>query len=144
MPDQAEATTRPPEATPTGTDQDAAGGSGVRLRGSRFAIAHQRRAHLHRLHPVRLWRLLLGLALLAFGIVNVFIPGPGGSVILLSSLLVLAGESRWLAMKLDDLEMRYGPQVDWALEHKVAAVVVSSGAAFLAVSTLTLAYTQLR
>lgn len=123
-------------------DLPAAGRHG--RRGSRFAQAHQRRAHLHRLHPVRLWRLLLGLALLAFGIVNIFIPGPGGSVIILSSLLILAGESRRLAATLDELEVRFAPQVDWALEHKLAAIVVSSGAAFLAVSTLTFAYLQVR
>jgi hypothetical protein len=93
---------------------------------------------------VRLWRLALGLALLAFGIINVFIPGPGGSVIILSAMLVLAGESRRLAQALDALEVRFAREVDWALRHKVAGIVIGSGGAFLAVTTLTFAYSQLR
>jgi hypothetical protein len=126
-----------PEGVPAATDLPAA-------RGSRFAAAHQRRAHLHRLHPSRLWRLVLGLALLLFGVVNVFIPGPGGSVLILSGLLVLAGESGRLARVLDAIEVRYGREVDWALRNKLAAIVISSAFAFVALSSLTVLYTQLR
>ncbi|MCW2920336.1 MAG: hypothetical protein JWL76_210 [Thermoleophilia bacterium] len=86
---------------------------------------------MHRLHPLRLWRLLLGLGLLAFGIVNIFIPGPGGSVIILASLLVLAGESRLLARGLDRGEVRFQRQVDWALRHKIATLLLVSGSAFV-------------
>jgi hypothetical protein len=101
------------------------------LRGRRFITKYQERSHLHRLHPVRLWRLVLGLGLLAFGIVNIFIPGPGGSVIILASLLVLAGESKLLAKLLDWGEVRFAPQVDWALRHKIATVFIISGSAFV-------------
>lgn len=114
------------------------------IRGSRFIGAFEKRAHLHRLHPVRLWRLVLGLALLVFGIVNIFIPGPGGSVIILAALLVLAGESRLLARLLDALEVRFSRQVDWALEHKLAAILIVSGCAFVFVSGMTYLYTQVR
>ena len=100
------------------------------LRGSRFISRYQERAHLHRLHPMRLWRLVVGLGLLAFGIINIFIPGPGGSVIILASLLVLAGESRLLASLLDWAEVRFAPQVDWALRHKIATLFIVSGSAF--------------
>ncbi len=101
------------------------------LRGRRFASKFEERSHISRLHPVRLWRLVLGLALLAFGIVNIFIPGPGGSVIILASLLVLAGESRLLARLLDWAEVRFQRQVDWALRHKIATVFLVSGSAFV-------------
>lgn len=100
------------------------------LRGRRFIDKYHERSHLHRLHPVRLWRLVLGLGLLAFGIVNIFIPGPGGSVIILASLLVLSGEMKLLARLLDWAEARFGRQVDWALEHKLATILLVSGSAF--------------
>jgi hypothetical protein len=114
------------------------------VRGSRFVSAFERRSHLHRLHPVRLWRLVLGLGLLLFGIINIFIPGPGGSVIILASLLVLSGESRILARLLDSLEVRFARQVDWALSHKLAAILIVSGCAFAFVSGMTYLYTQVR
>lgn len=114
------------------------------IRGSRFASANERRSHLHRLHPVRLWRLLLGLGLLAFGIINIFIPGPGGSVLILSSLLILAGESSRLARALDALEVQFADQVDWALQHKLVAIVGGSLATFVGLSALTFIYLQLR
>jgi hypothetical protein len=101
------------------------------LRGVRFITKYEERSHLHRLNPVRLWRLVLGLGLLAFGIVNIFIPGPGGSVIILASLLVLAGESKLLARLLDWAEVKFSRQVDWALRHKIATVFIVSGSAFL-------------
>jgi hypothetical protein len=138
--------TRPgtPQRTDSEGDAPEAARTAPAARGSRFRAAHQRRAHLHRLHPSRLWRLVLGLALLLFGVVNVFIPGPGGSVLILSSLLVLAGESGRLARALDRLEVRFGSEVDWALRNKMAAMVITTVFAFLAVSSLTFAYTQLR
>jgi hypothetical protein len=114
------------------------------IRGSRFRTAFEKRSHLHRLHPVRLWRLVLGLGLLAFGIVNIFIPGPGGSVIILASLLVLAGESRLLAALFDRLEVRFARQVDWALGHKIAAMLIVSACAFIAVTLLGYTYTKVR
>lgn len=112
--------------------------------GSRFITRFEERAHLHRLHPMRLWRLIVGLGLLAFGIVNIFIPGPGGSVIILAALLVLAGESRMLARLLDRAEVRFQRQVNWALTHKLAAVLIVSGSAFVVVTLLGLAVARLR
>ncbi len=105
--------------------------------GRRFIERFERRAHVHRLHPSRLWRLLLGLGILAFGIVNVFIPGPGGSVLILAALLVLAGESRLLARLLDWCEVRFERQIGWMLRHKLIAVCLISGSAFLVVATAT-------
>lgn len=97
---------------------------------------------MHRLHPMRLWRLLVGLGLLAFGIINIFIPGPGGSVIILAALLVLAGESRLLARLLDWGEVRFSRQVDWALRHKIATVLLISGSAFVFTATMTYLYAR--
>lgn len=114
---------------PTGGAEDA-------IAGSRFTSRFEARAHLHRLHPVRLWRLVLGMCLLVFGIVNIFIPGPGGSVIILAALLVLAGESRMLARALDSAELRFAPQIGWALDHKLAAVLIVSLTALTVVSGL--------
>lgn len=114
------------------------------VRGARFITRFEERAHLHRLHPIRLWRLAVGLGLLVFGIVNIFIPGPGGSVIILAALLVLAGESRLLARLLDRAELRFQPQVQWALRHKLATVVIVSGTAFLVVASAGLAIARLR
>ncbi len=111
------------DTTPGSADDDA-------LRGARFIRKYEERSHISRLNPVRLWRLVLGLGLLAFGIVNIFIPGPGGSVIILASLLILAGESRLLAKLFDWGEVRFAPQVDWALRHKIATVFIISGSAF--------------
>lgn len=114
------------------------------LRGARFVTRYQSRAHLHRLHPVRAWRLLLGLGLLAFGIVNIFIPGPGGSVIILASLLMLAGESHLLARSLDWAEVRFARQVDWALDHKLLAMCIVSACALVFVTGMGWLYTQVR
>lgn len=114
------------------------------LRGARFVTRYQSRAHLHRLHPVRAWRLLLGLALLVFGIINVFIPGPGGSVLILAALLMLAGESHLLARTLDWTEVRYARQVDWALDHKLLAMLIASSAALVFVTGMGYLYTQVR
>ena len=119
------------------------GGEVDALRGARFITKFEERSHLHRLHPVRLWRLVLGLGLLAFGIVNIFIPGPGGSVIILAALLVLAGESRLLAKLLDWAEVRFQRQVDWALRHKIATVIIVSGCAFLFTVSMAWLYARL-
>jgi hypothetical protein len=126
-----------PDHEETAAEEDA-------LRGVRFIRRYEARAHLHRLHPARLWRLIIGLGLLAFGIVNIFIPGPGGSVIILASLLILAGESKLLARMFDWFEVRFARQVDWALEHKVLTICLVSGAAFIAVFGLGYLYTQIR
>lgn len=100
------------------------------LRGARFITKYQERAHIHRLHPKRLWRLLVGLGLLVFGLFNAFfVPGPGGSAFVLAALLVLAGESKILARLLDWAEVRFARQVDWALDHKIAAACIVSAAA---------------
>ncbi len=108
------------------------------IRGRRFITKHEERLHIPRLHPVRLWRVVLGLGLLAFGIVNIFIPGPGGSVLVLAALLVLGGESRLLARLLDWSEVRFQRQIGWAARHKLAAMLVVSGCAFA--FTLTAGY----
>lgn len=114
------------------------------LRGRRFITKFEERSHMHRLHPMRLWRLVLGLGLLIFGIINIFIPGPGGSVIILASLLVLAGESRLLARLLDWAEVKFQRQVDWALQHKIATVFIVSGSAFVFTVTMAYLYSQVR
>lgn len=114
------------------------------LRGRRFITKFEERSHMHRLHPMRLWRLVLGLGLLIFGIINIFIPGPGGSVIILASLLVLAGESRLLAKLLDWAEVKFQRQVDWALRHKIATVFIISGSAFVFTVTMAYLYSQVR
>lgn len=114
------------------------------LRGVRFISKYESRSHMHRLHPLRLWRLVVGLGLLIFGIINIFIPGPGGSVIILASLLVLAGESKYLARLLDWAEVKFQRQVDWALRHKIATVFIVSGSAFVFTVGMTYLYTQVR
>lgn len=130
-------------------EQQAAATDGVAddddaLRGARFITKYQERSHMHRLHPMRLWRLVLGLGLLIFGIINIFIPGPGGSVIILASLLILAGESRLLAKLLDWAEVKFQRQVDWALRHKIAAAIIVSGAAFIFTMTMLYVYKRIR
>ena len=125
--------------TATSNDEDPAGAPGATAfvaSGDRYISRFEERSHLHRLHPHRLWRLVVGFGLLAFGIVNIFIPGPGGSVIILASLLVLAGESRLLARLLDWCEVRFERQIGWAVRHKLAAVLIVSACAFAAVTTL--------
>ena len=107
-------------------------------RGTRFIAKYEERSHIHRLHPKRLWRLLVGLGLLVFGLFNAFfVPGPGGSAFVLASLLVLAGESRLLARLLDYCEVRFARQVDWALDHKIlAACIVSAAAASVTLTSI--------
>jgi len=106
------------------------------IAGSRFVTRFEARSHLHRLHPMRLVRLIVGLGLLVFGVINIFIPGPGGSVIILAALLVLAGESRTLARVLDRAEVRFARQIGWALRHKLAAALIVSTTALLVVGGL--------
>jgi hypothetical protein len=91
-------------------------------RGERFITRFQERAHVPRAHPRRLLRVLLGVALLAFGFANIFIPGPGGSVFILGSALVLSGESRMLARMLDHGEVRFERQIEWVLRRPIVAV----------------------
>jgi uncharacterized protein (TIGR02611 family) len=112
--------------------------------GKRFITKFEERAHMHRLHPKRFWRLVVGIALLIFGIINIFIPGPGGSVIILASLLVLSGESRYLARLLDWCEVKFERQVAWALRHKILAALIISGCAFIVVAGLGWAYAKYR
>jgi hypothetical protein len=104
-------------------------------RGRRFVERFEARMHVHRLHSVRLGRVLLGIGLLAFGFVNILIPGPGGSVFVLGSALVLSGESRTLARLLDHGEVRFAAQVDWVLQRPIVAVV-TIGTCVLAATTL--------
>ena len=124
------------EGTAGVADEDA-------IRGARFVTKFEERAHMHRLHPLRLWRLVLGLGLLIFGIINIFIPGPGGSVIILASLLVLSGESRLLARLLDWAEVKFQRQVDWAMRHKIATLFLVSGSAFVFTVSMTFLYAKL-
>lgn len=126
------------------TDQPMPSAEADAIAGSRFIRKYQERSHLHRLHPIRLWRLIVGLGLLIFGIINIFIPGPGGSVIIVAALLVLAGESKILARVLDRAEVQFEPQIAWAMRHKVIAVCIISGCAFLFVLGAGYVYSQLR
>jgi hypothetical protein len=50
---------------------------------------------------------------------NVFVPGPGGSIFIFGSALVLSGESRRFAAFLDRSEVRMEKQVDWMLRHPI-------------------------
>lgn len=113
------------------------------VRGTRFIMRYEHRAHISRLHPSRLWRLLLGVGLVIAGIINAFIPGPGGSLMLLAGLFVLAGESRLLARLFDWAEVRFSRQVDWALKHKILALCITSACALTAVTLLGLLYRNL-
>lgn len=114
------------------------------IRGTRFIMRYEHRSHIPRLHPSRLWRLVLGIGLVIAGIINAFIPGPGGSLMLLAGLFVLAGESKILARMFDWAEVRFSRQVDWALRHKILALCITSACALTAVTLLGYAYTQLR
>lgn len=64
-------------------------------------------------------RFLLATGLFSIGMLNVFVPGPGGSIFIFASALVLSAESRSFARLLDRCEVRYLPQVRWALAHPV-------------------------
>lgn len=72
-------------------------------------------------------RLLLALALFTIGMLNVFVPGPGGSVFIFSSALVLSAESRRFAALLDRWELRLLPQVRWMLAHPLLVSTVITG-----------------
>lgn len=71
--------------------------------GRRFAN-HHKRAHRSASKVVRALRVVIGAVLLAGGIVLLFIPGPGLLVMLFGVALV-AGESRWLAERMDRAEV---------------------------------------
>ena len=103
-------------------------------RGERFITRFHERAHVPRAHPRRLLRILLGLGLLAFGFANIFIPGPGGSVFILGSALVLSGESRLLARLLDHGEVRFERQIDWVLRRPIVAVTAISASVLVVVT----------
>ncbi len=86
--------------------------------GERFVARYEaRRAERGRAR--RPSRILLAAGLFTIGMLNVFVPGPGGSVFIFASALVLSAESRSFARLLDRGELRYLPQVRWALAHPV-------------------------
>lgn len=124
--------------TPTDAILEPEAAEAQSLRGVRFIQKYEERSHIHRLHPKRMWRLIVGLGLLLFGLFNAFfVPGPGGSAFVLAALLVLAGESKLLAKLLDYCEVRFARQVDWALRHKIAAaLIVSACAATVSLSAI--------
>jgi len=105
-------------------------------RGERFITRYHERSHVPRAHPRRLLRILLGFGLLAFGFANIFIPGPGGSVFILGSALVLSGESRLLARLLDHGEVRFERPIDWVLRRPIVAVTTVSVTVFVAITLI--------
>jgi hypothetical protein len=72
--------------------------------GQRFAN-HHKREHRSASRAAIIVRAALGALLIAGGIVLLFIPGPGLLAMLFGVGLV-AGESRWLASRMDRLELR--------------------------------------
>lgn len=100
--------------------------------GERFVARYEaRRAERGRARrPIRI---LLAAALFTVGMLNVFIPGPGGSVFIFASALVLSAESRSFASLLDRGELRFLPQVRWALAHPlgVSGVITATVLAIL-------------
>ncbi len=111
--------------------------NGSRTPGQRFTTRFDERSHIPRAHPRRLARILLGLALFAFGMANIFIPGPGGSVFILASALVLSGESRTFARILDRGEIRFQRQIRWVIENPTVAVVTISSIVFVTMTFVT-------
>jgi hypothetical protein len=71
--------------------------------GQRFRH-HHRRAHESKSKAKTVARIVVGLVLCLGGIVLLFIPGPGLLVILFGMAL-FAGESKWLATRLDRAEV---------------------------------------
>lgn len=104
--------------------------------GQRFITRYEQRAHIPRLHPHRLARIVLGFTLFAIGMLNVFIPGPGGSVFILGSALVLSGESRTFARLLDRGEVRFQCPIMWVIRHPIVAVVTISCLVFVSVTVV--------
>ena len=107
--------------------------------GRRFIVRFEDRAHIHRLHPSRLLRIIVGVGLFAFGMANIFIPGPGGSVFILGSALVLAGESRTFARVLDAGELRFQRPIQWVLRHPFVAVATISALVFAGITAIGIA-----
>jgi hypothetical protein len=89
--------------------------------GTRFTTRFEERSHIPRLHPRRLLRLLLGVGLFTFGMANIFIPGPGGSVFILGSALVLSGELHSFARLLDWGEVRFQCPIMFVLRRPIIA-----------------------
>lgn len=71
--------------------------------GERFSN-HYRRAHRSASMVARVLRIAIGAVLIAGGIVLLFIPGPG-LLVMLFGVALLAGESRWLAERMDRAEV---------------------------------------
>jgi hypothetical protein len=77
---------------------------------------HEHRAHGTRRSRGRLWRLVVGIALLLVGVVLCFIPGPGLPFIFLGGAL-LAAESLVVARIMDWLEVRVQAIRHWGIRH---------------------------
>lgn len=103
-------------------------------RGRRFRERYEQRAARRDTPWKRSSRVLLAGVLFAIGIANAFIPGPGGSVFIFASALVLAGESRTFATFLDQWELRNARRVDWMLRHPVRVGGTISVATMIAVA----------
>ena len=71
--------------------------------GQRFSN-HHRREHRSSSKAARILRVVVGAVLIAGGVVMLFIPGPGLLAILFGVALV-AGESNWLASRMDRVEV---------------------------------------
>lgn len=84
--------------------------------GTRFTTRYEARVRERgvRWRPSRIG---LAVALFTIGMLNVFVPGPGGSVFIFASALVLSGESRRFAALLDRAELRFQRQASWMLAH---------------------------
>src|SRR5262245_11778477 len=70
--------------------------------GERFA-RHERRGE-QRSAAQRAMRIVLGAVLLALGVFLLFVPGPG-LLVMVFGLAMFAGESRWIARRLDAAEV---------------------------------------
>lgn len=84
----------------------------------------------------RIWRLLLGTALVVVGLILCVIPGPGLPFIFLGGAL-LASQFKLIARAMDWFELRVRTVAGWALRHwkklplwarlVVGAVIVAAG-----------------
>lgn len=108
------------------TSLSAARTAAERQPGTRFIARYDARSHLPRAHPRRLGRILVGLGLFAIGMLNVFIPGPGGSIFIFGSALALSSESRTLARLLDRGEVRFQRQIRVVLDRPIIATATIS------------------
>lgn len=99
--------------------------------GSRFTARYEARVS-ERGRSWRPSRVILAVALFTIGMLNIFIPGPGGSVFIMSSALVLSAESRVFARFLDRSELRFLPQVRWMLAHPlIVSSIITCGVLLL-------------